>query len=81
MRARRASRCVDRVAAPACRDEVVVYDFTAGAKGGTVHWKTDKMVEGRRETMYDIDLACDAERSAGRQTDHGEHLADRRDTT
>jgi hypothetical protein len=57
---RGASTCVDRVIAPACKDEVVVYDFTAGTKPGTVHWKADKIVEGRREFMYEIDLAYDA---------------------
>lgn len=53
------STCSDRVAAPACRDEVVIYDFTAGEKG-TVHWKADKVVEGQRQTMGELDLAYDA---------------------
>ena len=55
------STCADRVAAPACRDEVVVYDFTAGAKPRTVHWKADKVVEGQRELMGEIDLVYDAD--------------------
>lgn len=55
------STCTDRVAAPACRDEVVVYDFTSGAKPGTVSRKADKVVEGRREPMGEMDLAYDAE--------------------
>ena len=29
------STCSDRVAAPGCHDEVVVYEFTPGAKPGT----------------------------------------------
>jgi hypothetical protein len=53
------STCTDRVAAPACRDEAVVYEFAAGAKPGTVHWKADKMVDGQREPMGEMDLAYD----------------------
>jgi hypothetical protein len=54
------STCSDRVAAPACRDEVVVYDFTAGEIPGTVRWKADKVVNGERLTMGEMDLAYDA---------------------
>jgi hypothetical protein len=50
------STCTDRVAAPACRDEVVVYEFTAGAKPGAVHLKADKMVDGQRLPMGEMDL-------------------------
>jgi hypothetical protein len=53
------STCTDRVAAPACHDEVVVYEFTAGAKAGTVHWKADKVVDGQRQTMGEMDLSYD----------------------
>lgn len=53
------STCADRVLAPACHDEVVVYEFTIVAKTDTVHWKADKIVEGRRELMYEIDLSYD----------------------
>lgn len=55
------STCSDRIAAPACRDEVVVYDFTAGPKPETVHWKADKLVNGQREPMGEMDLAYDAQ--------------------
>lgn len=55
------STCTDRVAAPACRDEVVVYEFKAGAKAGTVHWRADKVVDGERLPMGEMDLAYDAE--------------------
>jgi hypothetical protein len=51
------SVCSDRVAAPACNDETVVYDFTAGPKPQTVHWKADKIVEGKRVPMGEFDLA------------------------
>ena len=54
------STCTDRVAAPACRDETVVYDFTTGTKPGRVTWKADKVVDGKREPMGEIELAYDA---------------------
>ncbi len=44
------SVCTDRVAAPSCRDETVVYELTAGKSPGTVHWAADKVVEGTRLT-------------------------------
>jgi hypothetical protein len=53
------SLCTDRIAAPACRDETVVYEFTAGSKPGTVQWIADKVVNGQRERMYELDLAYD----------------------
>jgi len=55
------SLCTDRVAAPACHDEVVVYDFSAGTKPGTVLWKADKIVNGERQPMGEMDLAYDAD--------------------
>lgn len=53
------SVCTDRVAAPACRDETVVYEFSPGAQAGTVHWLADKVVKGERARMYELDLAYD----------------------
>jgi hypothetical protein len=53
------STCTDRGALPACNDEVVVYEFTAGAKPGTVHWKADKIVDGQRALMGESELAYD----------------------
>jgi hypothetical protein len=53
------STCTDRVAAPSCHDETVVYDFTAGTKSGTVTWKADKVVDGKRLPMGEMDLAYD----------------------
>jgi hypothetical protein len=55
------STCTDRVAAPACHDEVVVYEFTAGAKPGAVRWKADKVVDGQRVPMGEMDLAFDTD--------------------
>jgi hypothetical protein len=54
------STCTDRAAAPACHDEAVVYEFTTGAQPGTVHWKADKIVDGQRAAMGEMDLVYDA---------------------
>jgi hypothetical protein len=54
------SVCTDRVAAPACKDEVVVYDFTAGARPGEVHWAADKVVNKERGRMGEFDLTYNA---------------------
>lgn len=53
------SLCTDRIAAPACHDEAVVYEFTPGPKPGTVRWAADKVVNGQRERMGELDLAYD----------------------
>ena len=49
-----------RVAGPAWRFVVVVLVFTAGLKPGTVLWKADKIVDGERKPMGEMDLAYDA---------------------
>jgi hypothetical protein len=54
------STCTDRVAAPACTDESVVYTFTPGAKPGTIRWAADKVVNGQREPMGELELTYDA---------------------
>jgi hypothetical protein len=54
------STCTDRVAAPACHNEAVVYEFTSGAQPGTVLWKADKVIDGVRQPMGEMDLAYDA---------------------
>ena len=53
------SVCTDRVAAPACKDEVVVYEFTEGKEAGFVHWQADKVVNGKRDPMGAFDLQYD----------------------
>jgi hypothetical protein len=53
------STCSDRVAAPACEDETVVYEFTAGGKAGTIRWVADKIVNGQRVPMGELDLEYD----------------------
>lgn len=55
------SLCTDRIAAPACNDETVVYELTAGPKSGVVHWAADKIVNGQRQRMGEMDLAYDKE--------------------
>ena len=57
------STCTDRVAAPACQDETVVYEFTRGVKPGTVHWVADKIVNDRRQSMGEMELTYDASES------------------
>jgi hypothetical protein len=37
----------------------VVYEFTAGPKAGTVRWAADKVVDGQRQRMGELDLAYD----------------------
>lgn len=53
------SLCSDRVAAPSCNDEKVVYEFIPGPKPGVVHWKADKIVNGQRQPMGEFDLSYD----------------------
>jgi hypothetical protein len=54
------SICTDRVAAPACQDETIVYEFKPGSRPGTVSWAADKVVNGKRESMGDpLDLTYD----------------------
>jgi hypothetical protein len=50
------SVCTDRVAAPVCKDEVVVYEFSQGSQPEVVHWKADKVVGGERVPMGEFDL-------------------------
>lgn len=53
------SICADRVAAPGCRDETVVYEFAAGSQPGTVRWIADKIVNGERQPMGELELTFD----------------------
>jgi hypothetical protein len=56
------SQCTDRVAAPACNDEEIVYGFTAAEAPGAVRWKADKVVDGTRQSMGDpLDVAWNAD--------------------
>lgn len=59
------STCVDRSRHPACKDEVVVYEFRAktGAPDA-VSLLADKVVDGQRVTMYEQDFVWDAGEAA-----------------
>jgi hypothetical protein len=54
------STCSDRVATPACHDEVVIYEFTPGSTPGAVRWSADKVVDGQRQPMGAFDLTYDS---------------------
>ena len=58
---RGSSLCTDRQAAPACKDEQVIYEISATpGKADTVTVKADKVVDGKREPMGAHDLTRDA---------------------
>jgi uncharacterized protein (DUF2147 family) len=55
------SVCSDRQAAPACKDEQVVYEIHANpGKPNTVTTKADKVVDGKRLPMGDLEFTRDA---------------------
>lgn len=53
------STCTDRVAAPACKDEIVVYEFRT-VNAGTVQWQADKVVGGQQLPMGELALHFDS---------------------
>ena len=55
------STCVNREAAPACNDEQVVYEIAAApGKENAVSVKADKIVEGKRVPMGELEFTRDA---------------------
>jgi hypothetical protein len=54
------SVCVDRQAAPACNDEQVFYEIASSGKPNTVLVKADKVVDGKRVSMGDLEFTHDA---------------------
>lgn len=54
------STCPDTVAAPACKDETVVYEFRRGDKPGHAIVAADKVVDNQRVPMGELDFAWDA---------------------
>ncbi len=60
------STCVDRVAAPACQDEVIVYEFRRADKAEHVIVKADKIVNDGREPMGELEFAYDGQESCWR---------------
>jgi hypothetical protein len=58
---RGASLCTDRRVAPACSDEVVIYDILRIAgRAGTVTVNADKVIDGKREPMGSLEFTFDA---------------------
>ena len=58
---RGSSVCVDRQAAPACNDEQVVYEIRGmPGKPNMVTVKADKIVDGKRVPMGDLDFTHEA---------------------
>lgn len=53
------SVCTDRVAAPACKDEVVVYRFTPSGRDSAL-LKAYKVVDGEEQFMGDMTFGRDA---------------------
>lgn len=52
------SKCVDREHFPNCHDEEVIFDAVArGTSGDTVTVRADKIVQGHREFMGELDYA------------------------
>jgi hypothetical protein len=60
------STCSDRVAAPACQDEVVVYEVRRGDKAGELILAADKIVSGQREPMGELTFVFDTKESCWR---------------
>jgi len=55
------SVCSDRQAAPSCNDEKVLYEIKASSdKSDTVLVKADKIVDGKRVPMGDLEFTYDA---------------------
>jgi hypothetical protein len=50
------STCVNRQLAPACRDETVVYDVRISDTAGAVILKADKIVDGKRVPMGELEF-------------------------
>ena len=56
------STCVNREFAPACKDEVVVYEVAKTEKPDTVHLKAYKIVNGEKGLMGESDFTFDAKK-------------------
>lgn len=54
------STCTDTVAAPACRNETVVYEVRRGDKSGHAIVAADRVVDDQRVPMGELDFAWDA---------------------
>jgi len=56
---RGSSTCTDRVAAPACKDEVVIYDVRLSDKAGVAKLAADKVVDKQRVPMGELEFVYD----------------------
>jgi hypothetical protein len=65
------STCTDLKAAPHCHDEVVVYTFKPAEKAGAIHWQADKVVNGERLNMGELELAYDPDLACWKAEFHG----------
>ena len=60
------SACVNRQAAPACKDETVVYEVVRSEKPQTAVLKADKIVDGKRVPMGDLEFVYSEKESCWR---------------
>jgi hypothetical protein len=57
---------VNRQVAPACKDEVVVYDIRRSEKPATAILNADKVVDGQRMPMGELEFVYDAKEGCWR---------------
>lgn len=67
------STCVNRQVAPACNDETVVYEVERSDKPQTAIVKADKIVDGKRLPMGDLEFVYNAKEGCW----HGEFTTPR----
>ena len=60
------STCVNLQVTPACKDEVVVYEIRRSDKPATVILAADKIVDGQRQPMGDLEFVYDAKEACWR---------------
>jgi hypothetical protein len=66
------SLCTDRVRAPACKDERVIYNFTVGPSDDVAHLVADKeLPDGSYATMYEVDVRRGADGRWTAEQDNG----------
>ena len=73
------STCVNREFAPACKDEVVVYEIARTEKPGTAHMKAYKIVNGEKLLMGEMDYTFDVKNAcwAGEYRNDHVHIVHR----
>ena len=63
---RGSSTCVNRQIAPACQDETVIYEVRRADKPNTATLKADKVVDGQRVPMGELDFLYDEKNACWR---------------